>query len=177
MGKVEDLIRNYEEFARLPWDERIAGAERVWFVIHDPADERRVRRRLGEFANATARAGHLWKPVDLTDAFAEWMAEHDYRDMYFEEPEQIEPSLADFAQRVADRVADALASATPDTVVAVTGAAACFGFTRISELIDEVADDIQGRLLVFFPGSHEGNVFRLLDARDGWNYRAVPITA
>jgi len=35
---------------------------------------------------------------------------------------------------------------------------------------------IAGRLLVFFPGEHEGNSYRLLDARDGWNYLAIPIT-
>ena len=34
-----------------------------------------------------------------------------------------------------------------------------------------------GRLLVFFPGEVEGNNYRLLDARDGWNYLATPITA
>jgi len=28
---------------------------------------------------------------------------------------------------------------------------------------------------VFFPGEHEGNSYRLLDARDGWNYLAVPL--
>jgi hypothetical protein len=29
---------------------------------------------------------------------------------------------------------------------------------------------------VFFPGVYENNNYRLLDARDGWNYLAVPIT-
>ena len=33
-----------------------------------------------------------------------------------------------------------------------------------------------GRLVVFFPGQFEQNNYRLLDARDGWNYLAVPIT-
>ena len=36
---------------------------------------------------------------------------------------------------------------------------------------------IRGRLLVFFPGIYEQDNYRLLDARDGWNYHAVPITA
>ena len=35
---------------------------------------------------------------------------------------------------------------------------------------------IQGRLAVFFPGAYAQNHYRLLDARDGWNYLAVPIT-
>ena len=36
--------------------------------------------------------------------------------------------------------------------------------------------DVTGRLVVFFPGEYEQNNYRLLDARDGWSYMAVPIT-
>jgi hypothetical protein len=39
-----------------------------------------------------------------------------------------------------------------------------------------VESDIRGRLVVFFPGHLERSNYRLLDARDGWNYMAVPIT-
>jgi len=31
--------------------------------------------------------------------------------------------------------------------------------------------------LVFFPGERDGSNYRLLDARDGWNYLATPIAA
>jgi hypothetical protein len=40
-----------------------------------------------------------------------------------------------------------------------------------------VQDRVAGRLLVFFPGQREGNNYRLFDARDGWNYLALPIEA
>ncbi len=63
-----------------------------------------------------------------------------------------------------------------DTVVAVQGVACLFGFTRVSLVLKEVVKDIRGRLVVFFPGEYEDNNYRLLDARDGWNYLAVPIT-
>ena len=36
--------------------------------------------------------------------------------------------------------------------------------------------DVRGRMVVFFPGEYVDNNYRLLDARDGWNYLAVPIT-
>ena len=32
-----------------------------------------------------------------------------------------------------------------------------------------------GRLLLGFPGKHNSGIYRLLDARDSWNYHAVPI--
>ncbi len=62
------------------------------------------------------------------------------------------------------------------TVVAITGVAALFGFARVSQVLSLVEAHIRGRLLVFFPGVYENNNYRLLDARDGWNYLAVPIT-
>ena len=48
---------------------------------------------------------------------------------------------------------------------------------RVSELVAKAESKIRGRLLVFFPGAYENNNYRLLDARKGWNYLAVPITS
>jgi hypothetical protein len=48
---------------------------------------------------------------------------------------------------------------------------------RVSALAEQVAHEIRGRLLLFFPGRHANGVYRLLDARDGWSYRATPIPA
>jgi hypothetical protein len=42
--------------------------------------------------------------------------------------------------------------------------------------LKEVEQAIRGRLVLFFPGEYENRNYRLLDARDGWNYLAVPIT-
>jgi hypothetical protein len=42
--------------------------------------------------------------------------------------------------------------------------------------MSQVENTIQGRLVVFFPGEFENANYRLLDARDGWNYHAIPIT-
>jgi len=63
-----------------------------------------------------------------------------------------------------------------DTVVAVHGVASLFGLTRVSLVLKQIVHDIRGRLVLFFPGEYEQNNYRLLDARDGWNYLAVPIT-
>jgi hypothetical protein len=48
---------------------------------------------------------------------------------------------------------------------------------RVSSLMERVEDTVRGRLLVFFPGEYTGNVYRFMDARDGFNYLAVPITS
>ena len=62
-------------------------------------------------------------------------------------------------------------------MIAVFGAASLFGLARVSQVLRMIEGDIRGRLVFFFPGHFERNNYRLLDARDGWNYLAVPITA
>ena len=71
------------------------------------------------------------------------------------------------------------AEASADTVVAMLGAGALFGVARVSTVIEGIKESVPGRLLVFFPGEHhpENHTYRLLDARDGWNYLAVPLLA
>ena len=177
MNEIEDLLSRYERYVKLPWDHKLAGAQRVWFARYDPGQERRLRLRIGEFRTATTDAGHKWYLVDITDSFAEWMTKHEYRDAYFEQPEDMGMALADFAIAVQDRLRQALKheDVDDDTVVAVLGVASLFGLARASELIAKVDSEIQGRLLAFFPGQRDGSNWRLLNARDGWNYHAVPI--
>ena len=178
MSEVDALLKAYQQYVKLPWEPNLAGPQKVWFAIYDPVQERRLRPRVGAFQAATSLAGHKWQLVDITNAFAEWMAEHEYSDAYFERPEDMGLALSDFADTVAEQVREVLnrPEADEETVVALLGLASLFGLARCSELIAKVAPDIRGRLLAFFPGQHYGPNWRLLDARDGWNYHAVPIS-
>ena len=177
MSEIEDLLSRYERDVRLPWDHKLAGAQKVWFARYDPGQERRLRLRIGEFQTATTDAGHTWRLVDVTDSFAEWMTNHEYKDAYFEQPEDMDLALADFSDFVAERVRQELKRPCADenTVVALLGLASLFGLIRVAELIAKVDSEIPGRLLAFFPGQRDGSNWRLLNARDGWNYHAVPI--
>lgn len=182
MGQIERLIQSYDTRVSLPWERNLAGPQRVWFAVYNKAEERRLRRRLDEFEISTKRAKHGWVTIDLTDAFAQWLSSHDYRDGYFENPEHLEgesPAVDDFKEAMVRQVTDVLTSPKADenTVVAIYGVASLFGFLKTSELVSKVESAIRGRLLVFFPGEHENNTYRFLDAREGWNYLAVPITA
>jgi hypothetical protein len=179
MSEVEELLIAYEKFVSLPWKDDLSGAEKVWFVVYDPPLERRIRFRLPEFETVTKKAKHKWILLDLTDIFASWMVSHRYREAYFESPEDIDPALNDFTNVVAKKITDILSDPASDknTVVAISGLASLFGLTRASDVLRDVTTFINGRLLVFFPGRHEGSLYRLLDARDGWNYLAIPIKA
>jgi hypothetical protein len=89
------------------------------------------------------------------------------------------PKLSRFLDFAAGEVTTAAEAAGADenTVVAVLGVASMFGFVQVSDLVPRIVASLSGRLLVFFPGSRDGNVYKLLDAREGWNYLATPITA
>ena len=179
MRGIEGVLARYDEVVRMPWDRTVAGPQKVWFAVYDPAQERRLRLRVGEFAIATQRAGYGWSLIDLTTAFARWMAGHRYREAYFEDPADMQLALETFAHDLAAEVGARLSApdADEETVVAVMGLASLFGLARASALIEAVAPAIRGRLLVFFPGQYENAAYRLLGARDGWNYLAIPITA
>lgn len=177
MTKLDRLIRRYDEFIALPWAEGLAGAQRTIFVCYDPTDERRLRARIDEFELATTKAGHGWTRIDLTDAFAEWLGASEYREAYFEYPDDLATVLPEFQEHLVERVRAVADGCGPKDVVALTGVGSLFGFTSVSAVVAGVADAVPGRLVVLFPGEYENNTYRLFDAKDGWGYLAVPITA
>lgn len=181
MSHADDLIAAYRHIVALPWPKSVAPPQRVWMIVYPPKYERRVRLNLPEFETATVQAGHGWGSVDVTWAFEHWMARHEYADTYFAEPELLETALPTFFDTLVSDVREQLQeNDDPDGVVGLIGAGSLFGLgdsVKVSALINAVNESIAGRLLVFFPGHHEHNSYRLLDARDGWNYLATPITA
>ena len=99
MGRRHELHRRlaeaYSRFAQIPWDQNVAGPQRVWMVVYPPEQERRLRMRVGEFEIATHEAGHGWRLVDLTDSFGRWLGDHEYREAYFESPGDLTLALDD----------------------------------------------------------------------------------
>ena len=177
MSQVRELAAVYQRRVSAPWQRTLAGAQRVMMIVYPKERERALRAHVGEFEQATVHAGHEWRLVDCTKWFAEWMADQEYRDSYFEDPEYLDAQLdEDFRKTVAGRLTSALKEASESTVVGVLGVASLYGFLRVSTLIHDVERSVQGRLAIFFPGTKNDNNYRLMDARDGWNYLAQPIT-
>lgn len=179
MGRVEDLAARYRAHISAPWQRNLAGDQKAIFVVYPKTDERKLRARLELFEMATTSTGHAWRLLDISNIFAWWMSETEYRDAYFEDPDALSMKLrSEFVQYAAKQLREALTGKEidEDTVVAIQGVACLYGFSRVSLVLKEVVKDIRGRLVVFFPGEYEENNYRLLDARDGWNYLAVPIT-
>ena len=178
MSATDRLLVNYARHVSLPWAVHTSGKQRIWFAVYPPVEERRVRARLPQFEALTLEAKHGWTTVDLTGLLPEWIAGHEYREAIFAEPEQFSAN-SELEDLAVERVRNACASDEVDatSVVAVIGLATLFDFMRVSTLIERVEDRVRGRLLVLFPGEFAGNVYRFMDARDGFNYLAVPITS
>ena len=159
------------------------GQQKVWIAVYDKEDERRLRLRIGLFEEATRAVGHHWHRCDLTDAFADWLMSPElapYANSYFDAPDLLDAGpLSDFRQAVTSQLISSMNGLEypDDTVVAVTGVASLFGFTLTSPKCSLGRASHPGAALDLLPGAYEQNNYRLLDARDGWNYLAVPITA
>lgn len=181
-SKLSKLIGAYRQHLTVPWQGGLAAIQRVIFAVYDKTDELRLRAHIDEFALVTQQAGKHWLKLDVTNAFPEWMASQEYREAYFRRPARMANyQTGELTEFVTDLIlklkAQIAAQAGPDTVVALVGVGTLFGLARVSSVVEGIKDSVPGRLLVLFPGEHhpENHSYRLLDARDGWNYLAVAL--
>jgi hypothetical protein len=178
--KIESLLHAFQAAVKEPWDTTLSTQEKVWFLVYDPADQRKIDLQMGEFELIVKDAGKTWGEISLKQVFPLWMASHEYREEYFADPAALVDQLEfEFKEVIVQRIRTHLETLKPDaqSITALTGVSAVFGFCRLSDILKEATLGLQGRLLVFFPGEFSNNQYRLLDARDGWNYLARPITA
>lgn len=178
MSKVNALLKQFRGVMREPWASSLSGEEKVWFLVFDPSELRRVKFSLDEFEIATKDSGREWRLISLKHVFTDWMAQHEYKEAYFEGPEYIKDALeGDFKEFVLSYLNSQMeVKNSENTLVVLDDAAAIFGFLKLSEVINAISKNLKGRLMVLFPGEFSSNQYRLMDARDGWNYLARPIT-
>lgn len=173
----DELAEAYEKQVALPWRSELSPAERVWILWYDKALERRVTAQVGVFDNATQAAGHGWHQFSLAHLYGKWIGSHRLLKALLRRPSEMNSVLPEFETQAISAAKEAASALGPNDVFAMTGGGALFGVASVSRLIEGVAPAVTGRLLVFFPGRYEGGRYRLLDARDGWNYHAIPIPA
>jgi hypothetical protein len=179
MSRIKQLIKSYKNFISIPWKEDAAAAQRVIFCVYGETEELRLRSKIDEFEIVTRQAEHGWAVYDLTDTFAAWLKTQRYAESYFKKPQLIHTLLPKYLEYIVleFRKFTEVKGVNENSVVALKGVGSLFGFLKVKEVVDNIAPLVKGRLLIFFPGSYEGNNYRLLDGYDGWNYLAVPITA
>ena len=180
MNRIDQLLGNYRSHIQMPLRLGLPASQRVWFAVYPAAEERRLLNRIDEFEMVTKDAGHPWVRIDLQGSLARWLASIDAEERaeWFRNPDDIELYARtewqdDLTQFFHKEVAHA--TAPERTVFALTGLMDLYDFLHVSDLIESLEKTFPGYLLVFFPGAKEGNTYRFLDARTGWNYLAAPI--
>jgi hypothetical protein len=144
-------------------------------LVYPPDLERSMRAALPRLELATGEAGHGWHQIDITESLGRWLAGHRYADAFFEDPSDLTAAIIDqFESDLVSEVRERLTAASTNDVAILVGIGAIFPFLRASSVIKAIDEEVNGRLLVLFPGLHDPGThsFRLLDARDGFNYRA-----
>lgn len=179
MSKIKRLVQSYRSYIAIPWRSDAASAQRVIFCVYNESDELRLRAGIDEFQIATRDFGHGWALFDLTDTFADWLAKQRYVKKYFQQSYLLNGLMHRYLAYIKQEFEKFLEAntVTEGSVVALIGVGSLFDFLKVKDVVEELAPLVEGRLLVFFPGSYENNNYRLLDGYDGWNYLAVPITA
>jgi hypothetical protein len=180
MNQIDRLLENYRNHIQMPLQPGLPASQRVWFAVYPAGDERNLINRIDEFEMATKEVMHPYVRVDLKGSLAKWLAsiEDDERAEWFKHPNDIELyAKTEWKDVLITYIQKEVANTpTPEsTVFALTGLMDLYDFLHVSELIDGLETTIPGFLLVFFPGEKEGNTYRFLDVRTGWNYLAVPI--
>ncbi len=177
MSTVDDLLGQFRRQVSLPWSRDTARDYRVWVMHYDRTLERRIQGRLHEFEALARQYGHGWATLSLVTLIAPWFAAHELFEGLVDQPDELPGLLPDFEAHVIATVGARMHALGEQDTLALSGAGALFGLMRASTLTEKVAPEIKGRLLLLFPGRHLNGVYRLIDARDGWTYRAIPIPA
>ncbi|MDC0267761.1 hypothetical protein OAK97_00470 [bacterium] len=182
MSQLDQLITNYQRHIELTHSLSLPTAQRIWFAVYSPEDERRLQVKLGEFELATLDAGYLWRTIDLRGQLTAWFQSVDPDELpaWFQYPGDIETySKTQFQRRLVNFIRAEMEKAPePDrTVFALVGLMELFDYRHLSDILAELEKSFPGFLLVFFPGEREENTYRFLNARDGWDYLATPIQA
>ena len=182
MNLAQTILERLKEHLALPWPKNVSPRERVVMVVYSPSDERKLRRLFesGELANEMATTGHGWIEHDLATEFSQWLANYEYRDRYLSRPERLwddAGNVRGLEEHLVMRIQELTRTMTSNDVLGLIGSGGLFGLHSVSTLIERIESHIPGRLVIFFPGEHDAknNSYRLLGAKDGWGYLAVPL--
>ncbi|HIF9491886.1 TPA: DUF1788 domain-containing protein [Photobacterium damselae] len=176
--RLSKLLSSFESHISIPWPAAVSADERTIFLVYDKMDELKLRARVEEFEQVCTQSNHPWLLLDITHSFEHWMAEQDYKETYFEDPEYLKGLYDDFAEElVIDLIRKVEAEQSENGVIGLVGCGTLFGFASVSGVVELLAKKVTGRLVVFFPGEVQNNNYKLLDAKDGWGYHATTISA
>ena len=64
-SKVDMLLTSYENVINEKWDATISGKEKIWFLVYEPNEHRKVGLRIDDFEVITKAAGKKWGSISV----------------------------------------------------------------------------------------------------------------
>lgn len=184
MSKIDSLIESYKRHISLPFRKERDLTQRTWIAVYPPEEELRLRSKVDEFEIATKANEYHWKSIDFTDSLADWldsMPEQKRKECLADDENTADIAKPLFMRFLAEKIKTSIEETPVEkvdkTVFAILGTMGIYDFAFISEVFECLSKNLPGNLLLFFPGEKEGNIYKFLNARKGWNYMAVPILA
>ena len=62
-SKIDQLLSAFELAVNEPWPTTLSGQERIWFLVYDPSEQRKIDLRIEDFETATMKAGKQWSLI------------------------------------------------------------------------------------------------------------------
>jgi len=175
LHSYDTLVKAFRRQVQLPWRSDVPPSAKVWMLWYDRSLEPRVAGQWPVFEQETRRSAHGWNSVDAGSMFGAWLASHELREAVLQQPDELRSLLPEFEDYVVGQITTVLDASGADDLVAVRRCGALFGLASLSKVVSRIERSVSGRLMLSFAGRYEGTGYRLLDARPGWNYHAVPI--
>jgi hypothetical protein len=57
--RIDLLVEAYEKVVKEPWSSALSGQERIWFLVYDPAEQRKIELRHNCVITKTADNGTI----------------------------------------------------------------------------------------------------------------------
>ena len=168
MASLDDRLDDLVVYLQKPTSRR-----QVAMLIYPPAVERRVTHVLPDFLERLRQNGLTLQVIDINHAInlAIKARFQDVIELWRNEREAVTTDIATRAG-IAIRAESVEAGKNVDVVIwARVGGA--YPFLRVASCMEDVIGKMGATLLVLYPGSLEDKArLRLLDERDGYQYRA-----
>ncbi len=170
MSRIQQLAKIYGSTSRPPGKRTVADSQRVIMIVYDKELERDILAHKDEFEIATKQANHDWYESQHRAGICEWIAAAEYRDAYFDSPDDLQLSLSRKSR--VRRGQDPRGSESPRRFRQLRRSSVWSrGLVRlhsVSQVLKLVEPSIRGRLVIFFPDS-TSRTTNAARARDGWN--------
>jgi hypothetical protein len=183
MSSLDETFKELLDRLRNPGTLNPATSDPIFYFVYPPEEMLELKRCLPRWISALGKAGYkilrislgdmLWNAIEESGRWDDWLAAESAAD-----PAELNAAVQDVLSQpsgLADRVAELVEAASPDTVVLMTEAEMLHPYFRTRTIESRLHDRVRAPTVIFYPGRRSGQYgLHFLDIHpvDG-NYRST----